>query len=64
MTKKSWPIWNMPETLFNNRLAQRLKGKQKRFIVESPDCGVFVSQAHTLSAHCGQEKRKIKGGKP
>jgi hypothetical protein len=36
----------MPKTSFNNWLAQRPKGKQKRFIIESLDSGVFVSQAH------------------
>jgi hypothetical protein len=39
------------ETSFNNRLAQRPKGKQKRFIIEYLDFGVFVSQAHNLSVH-------------
>jgi hypothetical protein len=39
----------LPETSFNNRLAQRPKGKQKRFIIKAMDSGVFVSQAHNVS---------------
>ncbi len=38
----------MPETSFNNRLAQRPKGKQKHFIIESLDSSVFVSQTHNV----------------
>jgi hypothetical protein len=38
----------MPETSFNNMLAQRPKGKQKRFIIESFASGVFVSQAQNV----------------
>jgi len=41
----------MPETSFNNRLAQWPIDKQKRFIIESLDLGVFVSQAHNVICH-------------
>ncbi|MDP3296136.1 MAG: hypothetical protein Q8N09_00835 [Thermodesulfovibrionia bacterium] len=41
-------ILGMPETSFNNRLAQRPKANKKRSIVESLDSGVFVSQAHNV----------------
>ena len=53
---------SMPETSFNNRLAQRPKGKQKRFIIESRDSGVFVSQARSpLVAIPCQQLLKTKG---
>lgn len=41
-------IRRMPETSFNTMLAQRPDGKQKRFIIERIDLGVFVSQAHNV----------------
>ncbi|MBI4654362.1 MAG: hypothetical protein HY752_05145 [Nitrospirae bacterium] len=51
----------MPETSFNNRLAQRPKGKQDRFIIESFDSGVFVSQARYLFiAGMGEDEMKQK----
>jgi hypothetical protein len=49
----------MPETSFNNRLAQRPKGKQKRFIIEFIDLGVFVSQAHNVSGNFRRQKFMI-----
>jgi hypothetical protein len=47
----------LPASTDNNRLAQRAFGKQKRSIIERIDLGVFVSQAQTLSAQCGQGKK-------
>lgn len=41
----------VPATTDNNRLAQRPKGKQKRFIIASLDSGVFVSQAHNVKLY-------------
>jgi hypothetical protein len=41
-------IGRMPETSFNNRLAQMAFGKQKRSIIEKGVLGVFVSQAHNV----------------
>ncbi len=38
----------MPETSFNNMLAQRPDGKQKRSIIQQIELGVFVSQAHNV----------------
>lgn len=46
--RKGSLIGRTPETSFNNRLAQRPKGKQQRFIIESFDRGVFVSQAQIV----------------
>jgi hypothetical protein len=43
----------LPAQADNNRLAQRPKDKQKRFIIEFLDSGVFVSQAHNVKSAWG-----------
>jgi len=46
--KGTVPLRRKPKTSFNNRFAQRPKGKPKLFIIKSLGLGVFVSQAHTV----------------
>ncbi len=46
--KNGWFYFDMPETSFNNRLAQRPHVKQKHPLIGKLDLGVFVSQAHKV----------------
>jgi len=45
----------MIETSFNNRLAQRPRGKQKCFIIESLDIGILFCKLTTLSVQYRQQ---------